>query len=83
MKTFHLLRTEDESGVSGTGIIAEGSMDHNGTCFLSWLTKYQSWGIYPSLEVLVAIHGHGGATKVVFDEPVVVPVKKPRKKAHA
>jgi hypothetical protein len=69
MKKFHLLRTQDESGVSGTGVIAEGAMDHNGVCFLSWLTKYQSWGIYPSMETLENIHGHGGKTQIVYDEP--------------
>jgi hypothetical protein len=72
MKKFHLLRTEDESGVSGTGVVAEGVIFENGTCALSWLTKYSSFGFYPNMEVLKAIHGHHGKTKVVYDEPAEV-----------
>lgn len=82
MKTFHLLRTDDVSGVSGTGIIAEGFVDHNGTCFLSWLTKYQSWGIYPSMETLENIHSHDGKTQVIFDEPVAKPKPKAKNGQH-
>ncbi len=36
MKQFHLVRTEDESGVSGTGYVAEGVIFSNGWCVLRW-----------------------------------------------
>src|SRR5205085_3748143 len=35
--TFHLLRYEDESGVSGTGWVAEGAVFSNGWVALTWL----------------------------------------------
>ena len=73
LKRFLLRRDEDESGVSGTGIVAEGVQFACGWCALSWLTTYQSCGIYPSIEELERIHGHDGRTKVIFlfdDEPV-------------
>ena len=48
MKQFHLVRTEDESGVSGTGYVAEGV-------------------IFPRIEDVQFVHGHGEKTKVVFE----------------
>ena len=66
MRFFFLHRVEDESGVSGTGIVAEGVVFSNGRCALNWLTDYESQGIYPSIDELEAIHGHEGKTKVVF-----------------
>lgn len=73
LKRFLLHRTEDESGVSGTGIVAEGVQFACGWCALSWLTSYQSCGVYPSIEELEGIHGHDGRTRVVWlfdDEPL-------------
>jgi hypothetical protein len=68
IKTFKLVRDEDESGVSGTGVVAEGVILSNGQCVLSWLTKHRSLGIYPTIQELENIHGHGGKTKVVYNE---------------
>lgn len=62
MKLFQLKRLEDESGVSGTGIVAEGVQFSNGKCSLSWLTKFTSVTVYDDIESLVAIHGHNGKT---------------------
>lgn len=68
MKTFKLRRLIDDSGVSGTGIVAEGILFSNGAAVISWLTEHQSLGIYPSLDELIAIHGHKGHTVVEWDE---------------
>ncbi len=65
--TFHLLRLEDESGVSGTGWVAEGVVFSNGWVALTWLGETPSLNFYPSIEAVEAIHGHGGATRIVFD----------------
>jgi hypothetical protein len=65
--TFHLLRLEDESGVSGTGWVAEGAVFSNGWVALTWLGETPSLNFYPSIEAVEAIHGHGGATRIVFD----------------
>ncbi|KKK53725.1 hypothetical protein LCGC14_3091910 [marine sediment metagenome] len=68
MRTFNLNRVEDETGVSGTGIIAEGVEFTNGTCALVWLTEVHSIAaIYDSIDTLVKIHGHGGMTIVEWD----------------
>jgi hypothetical protein len=66
MRLFQLHRTEDESGVSGTGIVAEGVEYSCGWVCIVWLTKLRSLGFYENLKELEAIHGHQGKTKVVF-----------------
>lgn len=65
MKLFWLMRDEDESGVSGTGLVAEGVQFAGGQCALHWLTEYTSVSIYPDIITLEKIHGHQGKTKVI------------------
>jgi hypothetical protein len=65
--TFHLLRLADESGVSGTGRVAEGAIFSNGWVALVWLTETPSLNFYPSIDAVEAIHGHNGATRIVYD----------------
>lgn len=67
IRTFHLLRLADESGVSGTGWVAEGAVFSNGWVMLSWLGETPSLNFYLSIEDVEAIHGHGGSTRIVFD----------------
>ena len=59
---FVLRRLEDVTGTSGTGIVAEGIRFSNGQCCLHWLGQLSSVAIYHSADVLVAVHGHNGAT---------------------
>jgi hypothetical protein len=71
VRTFYLERSEDESGVSGIGRVAEGVLFTNGKCALSWLTGPKETGrsicIYDSWSDIKAIHGHGGKTKIVWE----------------
>ena len=66
MRRFVLHREQDASGVSGTGVVAEGVVFSNGFVALTWLTHLTSHAFYHSIDVMEAIHGHGGKTKVVF-----------------
>jgi hypothetical protein len=66
MKPFWLERVEDESGVSGVGLVAEGVVFSNGWCALTWLTEHTSVAFYQSIEEVAAIHGHDGKTKIVI-----------------
>ena len=66
MQNFVLERDYDVSGVSGTGRVAEGVVFTNGRAVMTWLTEYSSIAIYNSIEELVQIHSHGGATRVVW-----------------
>lgn len=74
MRRFLLIRIEDESGISGTGAIAEGVQFLNGKCVLNWLTEHSSMGIYPNIKTMMAIHGHGGKTVMkLYDEKFATP----------
>ena len=64
MARFVLDRTEDVSGASGTGTVAEGVVFSDGTAVLRWMVGLRSTAIYDSIEDLAAIHGHDGATQV-------------------
>ena len=67
---FHLRRKVDSTGVSGTGRVAEGVIFLNGKVALTWLTEHTSVALYDSIKTVHRIHGHGGHTEIVFDEPV-------------
>ncbi len=67
MRLFQLVRTEDVSGVSGTGVVAEGVQFPDDTVVL-WWHNYNSLGIFRSIELLTKIHGHDGRTKVAWLE---------------
>lgn len=71
MKTFHLLRRADVSGVSGVGIVAQGVEFDNGRVALTWLIQPTSVSVYDSLRAVIQIHGHGGRTEIV-EHPCVI-----------
>lgn len=68
MKSFLLIRFEDISGISGTGVVAEGVQFSDGICVLRWVTKVASTSIYNSVEEINAIHGHEGKTEIQWEE---------------
>lgn len=70
MRRFSLVRTDDVSGVSGTGIVADGVLFPNGKCSLCWRGALSSIAMHDSLETLEAIHGHGGRTYIEFIDSV-------------
>ena len=63
---FILVRDEDLTGVSGTGVVAEGIIFTSGEVVIHWLREPFSMGLYQSLEDVIFIHGHGGRTKMQF-----------------
>src|SRR3974390_1243286 len=67
---FVLLRKEDETGVSGTGVVAEGVEFSDGTVALRWTSQWPTSVVFHDrgIESVEHVHGHGGKTKVVrFD----------------
>lgn len=64
MTRFHLLRTVDPSGVSGTGLVAEGVEFSNGGCVIHWFGPHQSIVVWESIADVLAIHGHDGDTTI-------------------
>ncbi|MEX5637485.1 hypothetical protein [Parafrankia sp. FMc2] len=77
IRRFHLERDVDVSGVSGTGAVAFGVQAPDGTCVLWWNSDHGSVALYPSMETLLAIHGHAGMTRAVYidspESPAAVP----------
>lgn len=65
-RLFSLLRDRDETGISGTGKVAEGVMFGDGQCVMRWCTSTRSTAVYESIADLIRIHGHNGATRVAF-----------------
>lgn len=65
-RRFALWRDEDQTGVSGTGTVAEGVQFGDGRCAMRWLTPVTSGAFYDSISDVESIHGHNGATKVVW-----------------
>lgn len=70
-RRFQLIRNEDVSGCSGTGMVAEGCEFSGGRCVLSWVSGpagARSVGVYDDIGDVLAIHGHGGRTVVKWLE---------------
>ena len=65
-RLFELVRLEDRTGVSGTGVVAEGVEWADTTATLRWLGDPTSTAHYDGISDVIAIHGHGGATRVRF-----------------
>lgn len=80
-KQFVLYRHDDVSGVSGTGVVAEGVEFANGQCALRWypkdddrvqIAKREGWkfhgsiSIFQSVNEIIHIHGHKGSTEVLY-----------------
>ncbi len=68
MKKLVLDRIEDETGISGTGIVALGVVFPDGKCTIEWQTKNKSVCVYDSLSDVIAIHGHAGKTRIVVSD---------------
>lgn len=67
---FYLSRKHDHSGVSGTGVVAEGIVFSDGRVAMRWVTRMAgSTCVYDSIDDVIEIHGHGGSTEVVYGRP--------------
>jgi hypothetical protein len=68
MKRFHLVRNEDETGISGTGVVTDGIEFDDGSVVMKWNTDTTSLALYKSMEDVITIHGHGGKTVVQYTD---------------
>ena len=67
-RLFELYREEDESGVSGVGVVAYGVEFPDGVVALRWGSQPASTATYDNIEDMEAIHGHDGKTRVIWCE---------------
>ncbi|UQN06307.1 hypothetical protein [Deinococcus sp. QL22] len=71
MQRFQLVRTQDVSGSSGIGVVAEGVVFSDGAAVLRWRVPPFSTGFYASVDDLIQVHGHEGRTTLqVIDQPI-------------
>lgn len=74
MRAFNLVRNTDVTGISGTGVVAEGVEFSDGTTVLRWLPAgtarpdhvRPTTVIHDSIESVIGLHGHDGATRVQY-----------------
>lgn len=67
MRTFTLQRDVDVTGISGTGTVAEGIEFSNGKVAVQWVVgEHQSTVVWDNIAAVEAIHGHNGATRIVW-----------------
>lgn len=65
MRMFTLQRMEDVSGVSGTGVVAEGIEFADGRVALRWCVgEHRSTVTWDNIDAVQQIHGHDGRTVV-------------------
>lgn len=67
-RLFHLQRDTDHSGASGTGTVADGVLWPDRTVTLRWRGPMPSTVNWNELAHAQAIHGHDGATRIVFND---------------
>lgn len=67
MQVFHLNRKQDLTGVSGTGIVADGVIFQSGKVVLSWKGDVSSIVIYDNIECVKKIHLHNGLTELIYE----------------
>jgi hypothetical protein len=66
MRRFNVIRKKDISGISGTGLVAEGVEFHDNQVCVSWFGKHQIVEVSKDLDTWKAVHGHGGSTVLEF-----------------
>ena len=66
MRRFVLERHRDVSGVSGTGRVVEGVCFTDGTVAMRWVGGHASTVVYGSVDDVVSVHGHDGATRLTW-----------------
>ena len=66
VRTFEFHRDADVTGVSGTGVVADGVTFDDGVTVVRWRGETRSTVVWPSVEDAIAVHGHDGATRLVY-----------------
>lgn len=69
-RAFVLIRQSDPSGVSGTGVVAQGVEFADGTVALRWLSAWPTSVVFHDTGVqgVLNVHGHGGQTIIEWEE---------------
>ena len=77
-RLFALVREHDVSGISGTGVVAEGVEFSDGTVVLRWLQAgtarpdhvKPTTVVHDDIDSVIGLHAHNGATRIVYVDEV-------------
>lgn len=62
---YELVRDEDVTGMSGTGVVAHVVAFGDGPVVVRWCVgEHRSTVVWDSLAAVIAIHGHDGRTRL-------------------
>ena len=78
-RLFQVVREADITGVSGTGVVADGVEFPDGTAVVRWRElepgnpNYErgvraTTVVFPNVRAVEALHGHNGATRLAFTD---------------
>lgn len=67
-RRFRLVRDVDVTGVTGTGTVAHGVQWPDGAVTVRWVSRRASTVQWDCLEDAVAVHGHGGQTRIEWHD---------------
>lgn len=65
-RRFILYRSEDVTGLSGTGVVAWGILFPDGHVSTRWNGHPAQTCVWDRIDDVIAIHGHAGATRLVW-----------------
>ena len=72
------MRDEDETGISGTGVVAFGVVFSDGVTVTRWNSDVAQTCVWQSFDEVDAVHGHGGRTRIEWvdalegrDDPII------------
>jgi len=63
-RRFKLVRDEDETGISGLGVVAFGVVFSDGVTVTRWNSDVAQTCVWQSFDEVDAVHGHGGRTRI-------------------
>jgi hypothetical protein len=77
-RTFKLIRLQDLTGTSGTGVVAQGETQADGRTIMRWIVdakladgskrRIQTTTHYETWQDVVLLHGHAGRTVLKWDD---------------
>lgn len=71
LQWYALVRDDDVSGVSGTGLVCEVARFSDGHAAIHWVGSEFPWTTPcpEGVDAIMKIHGHGGKTRLVPIDP--------------
>jgi hypothetical protein len=83
MRRFRLVRLNDVSGISGTGVVCQGVMFDDGKVVTRWIASIAQTCVWDSIDNVLSIHGHNGSTVLKWiDNPTRIELSDIKSISH-